>query len=43
MEQIVAALHILVIEDDNDTRLNLCDILELDNHNVFAVGLCKRL
>lgn len=27
-------LRILVIEDDADTRLNLCDILELDGHLV---------
>ena len=28
--------RILVIEDDRDTRANLCDILELDGHQVFA-------
>ncbi len=27
-------LHILVIEDDPDTRANLCDILQLDGHRV---------
>lgn len=27
-------LRVLVIEDDADTRSNLCDILELDNHEV---------
>ncbi len=31
-------LHILVIEDDPDTRSNLCDILELDNHRVETAG-----
>jgi PAS domain S-box-containing protein len=29
-------LEILLVEDDTDTRLNLCDILELDGHRVFA-------
>jgi two-component system, LuxR family, sensor kinase FixL len=28
------SLHILVIEDDDDTRANLGDVLELDNHRV---------
>lgn len=27
-------LHVLVIDDDAETRDNLCDILELDNHEV---------
>jgi two-component system, LuxR family, sensor kinase FixL len=27
-------IHVLVIEDDADTRVNLCDILELDGHRV---------
>jgi PAS domain S-box-containing protein len=27
-------IHVLVIEDDADTRSNLCDILELDQHRV---------
>src|SRR5262245_7606684 len=27
-------LHVLVVDDDADTRLNLCDILELDGHQV---------
>lgn len=31
-------LHILIIEDDADTRANLRDILELDNHRVEAVA-----
>ena len=31
-------LHILVIEDDADTRANLRDILELDDHWVESVG-----
>lgn len=32
-------LHVLVIEDDPDTRANLRDILELDEYQVSAVGL----
>src|SRR4051794_5287003 len=31
-------LHILVIEDDADTRANLRDILELDDHRVESAG-----
>src|SRR6186713_146050 len=31
-------LHILVIEDDADTRDNLRDILELDDHRVESAG-----
>jgi two-component system, LuxR family, sensor kinase FixL len=31
-------LHILIIEDDADTRANLCDILELDDYQVTAAG-----
>jgi two-component system sensor kinase FixL len=31
-------LHILVIEDDADTRANLRDILELDDHRVELAG-----
>ena len=27
-------LHILVVEDDEDTRANLCDLLELQDHKV---------
>ncbi|MHC5537524.1 PAS domain-containing protein, partial [Singulisphaera rosea] len=34
----VIPLHILVIEDDADTRANLRDILELDDHKVESVG-----
>lgn len=30
----LAPLRILVIEDDADTRANLCDVLELDGHDV---------
>jgi two-component system sensor kinase FixL len=30
----VPPIHVLVIEDDADTRANLCDILELDAHRV---------
>ena len=29
---------VLVVEDDEDTRANLCDILELDGYRVAAVG-----
>lgn len=32
------ALHVLVVEDDQDTRDNLCDILALDDYRVTAVG-----
>jgi two-component system sensor kinase FixL len=31
-------IHVLVIEDDADTRANLCDILELDDHRVELAG-----
>jgi hypothetical protein len=31
-------LKVLVIDDDADTRLNLCDILELDQHQVETAG-----
>ncbi len=34
----LAALDILVIEDDAHTRDNLCDILELDDHRVSSAG-----
>src|SRR3954468_3927841 len=34
----VDSLHILVIEDDPDTRANLRDILELDDHRVESAG-----
>src|SRR3954469_7565183 len=34
----VGPLHVLVIEDDMDTRANMRDILELDDHRVEAVG-----
>jgi signal transduction histidine kinase len=30
----LAPLHVLIIEDDADTRANLCDILELDDYQV---------
>ncbi|HWB11723.1 MAG TPA: ATP-binding protein [Pirellulales bacterium] len=33
-----AAMSVLVVEDDEDTRANLCDILELDGYHVDAVG-----
>jgi signal transduction histidine kinase len=37
-------LHILVIEDNPDTRANLCDVLELDGHRVeSAVSLAAAL
>ena len=31
-------LHVLVIDDDADTRLNLSDILELDAYRVETAG-----
>lgn len=31
-------LHVLVIDDDADTRANLCDILELDGYHVETAG-----
>lgn len=34
-------LDILLVEDDLDTRANLCDILELDGYNVGVVGSAK--
>src|SRR5262245_15170692 len=34
----VDSLHILVIEDDPDTRANLRDILELDDYRVGTAG-----
>lgn len=34
-------LRILVVEDDDDTRHNLQDILELDEHRVEAVGTAR--
>lgn len=37
----VTPLNVLVIEDDEDTRSNLCDILELDDHRVQAVGTAR--
>jgi PAS domain S-box-containing protein len=30
--------HVLVVDDDPDTRANLCDILELDEHRVETAG-----
>jgi two-component system, LuxR family, sensor kinase FixL len=33
-----ASLHVLIVEDDSDTRANLRDILELDAHHVEEVG-----
>jgi two-component system, LuxR family, sensor kinase FixL len=33
-----AAMTVLVVEDDEDTRANLCDILELDGYHLEAVG-----
>lgn len=32
------ALHVLVIDDDADTRANLCDILEIDHYRVETAG-----
>ena len=34
----LAPMTVLVVEDDDDTRANLCDILELDGYRVDAVG-----
>lgn len=31
-------VHVLVVEDDPDTRANLCDILELDHYRVETAG-----
>lgn len=31
-------LSILIIEDDNDTRENLCEILRMDGHRTFAAA-----
>jgi two-component system sensor kinase FixL len=31
-------LHVLVVEDDPDTRANLCDILELDGYRAETAG-----
>jgi PAS domain S-box-containing protein len=33
-----APLGVLVVDDDLDTRTNMCDILEMDGHEVTAVG-----
>jgi two-component system, LuxR family, sensor kinase FixL len=33
-----SALRVLVVDDDADTRSNLCDILELDNFHVEMAG-----
>jgi signal transduction histidine kinase len=38
MSETATPLHVLVIEDDPDTRANLRDILELDDYEVEAVG-----
>ena len=34
-------IHVLVIEDDPDTRANLCDILALDGHKVDTAATIK--
>jgi two-component system, LuxR family, sensor kinase FixL len=31
-------LHVLVVDDDADTRANLCDILEMDGHQIETAG-----
>jgi two-component system, LuxR family, sensor kinase FixL len=33
-----SALHVLIVDDDPDTRANLCDILELDNYRIDTAG-----
>jgi PAS domain S-box-containing protein len=33
-----SSMHVLVVDDDPDTRANLCDILELDDHRVETAG-----
>lgn len=38
----LAAMTVLVVEDDEDTRANLCDILELDGYRVEAVGTMQQ-
>ncbi len=38
MTAVPAPLLILVIEDDEDARANLCDILELDGYRVETAG-----
>ena len=38
MADAAAGLRILVVEDDSDTRANLCDILELDGYDVVPAG-----
>ena len=35
---VLPPLHVLVIDDDADTRANLCDILEMDGHKVETAG-----
>src|SRR5689334_23345804 len=47
MTETATPFHVLVIEDDPDTRANLQDVLELDDYRVEAVGtaaeaLCRR-
>lgn len=32
----------LIVEDDDDTRANLCDILEMDGYRVDAVGTARQ-
>jgi two-component system, LuxR family, sensor kinase FixL len=34
---------VLVVDDDEDTRLNLCDILELDGYRVEVAGTAQEL
>ena len=40
---LLAGLHVLVIEDDVDTCENLRDILELDSHRVSSAGSAKEV
>jgi PAS domain S-box-containing protein len=38
MDSNASTLHVLVVDDDEDTRANLGDILELDGHRVDTAG-----
>ncbi|HET6879738.1 MAG TPA: ATP-binding protein [Pirellulales bacterium] len=38
-----APMSVLVVEDDEDTQANLCDILELDGYRAEAVGTAREV